>query len=163
VSLLTDSHPERRLVGIDPDERKIAWARASVGRNPNVELYACTIEALATVRPAAFDSIFIADVLCLVARASWPSFLNAARQLLRPGGRLLLKDAENDGSWRVTKALWQERLMVRLLRRTHASGIGFASRAEWHDVLAAAGFAVDETIVFRGYTAPHVLFTAHAR
>ena len=161
VALLAGSHPERQVVGIDPDERKIAWAKASIGRNANVELRACLIEALAAERPGSFDSVIVADVLCLVARTAWPSFLRAARRLLRPGGQLLLKDAENDGSWRVTKALWQERLMVRLLRRTHASGIGFASRAEWHDVLAATGFVVDDTTAFSGYTAPHVLFTAH--
>jgi 2-polyprenyl-6-hydroxyphenyl methylase/3-demethylubiquinone-9 3-methyltransferase len=162
VALLAEGHPERHVVGIDPDERKIAWAEASVGRSRNVEVRACTIETLAAERPGVFDSVVVADVLCLVARASWPSFLHAARQLLRPGGQLLLKDAENDGSWRVTKALWQEQLMVRLLRRTHASGIGFASRAEWHDILAAAGFVVDDTTAFGGYSTPHVLFTAHA-
>jgi 2-polyprenyl-3-methyl-5-hydroxy-6-metoxy-1,4-benzoquinol methylase len=155
VALLTDGHPERRVVGIDPDERKI-------GRQANVEFQACMIETLAAERPGSFDSVIVADVLCLVAKTAWPSFLDAARRLLRPGGQLLLKDAENDGSWKVTKALWQERLMVRLLRRTQASGIGFASREEWHDILAAAGFVVDDTTAFRGYTAPHVLFTARA-
>ena len=162
VALLTDDHAERRVVGIDPDERKIDWAKASIGRRANVEFKACMIETLAAERPGAFDSVIVADVLCLVAKTAWPSFLNAAHRLLRPGGQLLLKDAENDGSWRVTKALWQERLMVRLLHRTHASGIGFATRAEWHRILATAGFVVDDTTAFRGYTAPHVLFTAHA-
>jgi 2-polyprenyl-6-hydroxyphenyl methylase/3-demethylubiquinone-9 3-methyltransferase len=161
VALLAEAHPGRHVVGIDPDERKIAWAKASIGRAANVELRACLIETLAAERPGSFDSVIVADVFCLVARSAWPSFLDAARRLLRPGGQLLLKDAEDDGSWRVTKALWQERLMVRLLRRTHASGIGFASRAEWHEVLATAGFTVDDTTAFAGYTAPHVLFTAH--
>jgi 2-polyprenyl-6-hydroxyphenyl methylase/3-demethylubiquinone-9 3-methyltransferase len=162
VALLTDGHPERRVVGIDPDERKIAWAKTSIGRQANVEFKACMIETLAAERPGSFDSVIVADVLCLVAKTAWPSFLDAAHRLLRPGGQLLLKDAEDDGSWRVTKALWQERLMVRLLRRTQASGIGFASRQEWYTVLAAAGFVVDDTTPFAGYTAPHVLFTAHA-
>lgn len=164
VALLAVGHPERRVVGIDPDVRKIAWAKASVGREPNVELIGCTIEALAVARPAAFDTVLVADVLYLLAAQAWPAFLQAARRLLRPGGRLVLKEAEDDGSWRVTKALLQEKLMVRLLRRTQSSGaVGFAPRATLTAALGAAGFAVEETVALaRGYSTPHVLFTARA-
>jgi 2-polyprenyl-3-methyl-5-hydroxy-6-metoxy-1,4-benzoquinol methylase len=163
AALLLDGRPERHVVGIDPDERKIAWANTSIGKQPNAEFRAVTIEALAAERPQSFDCVIIADVLCLIARDTWPPFLAAARQLLRPGGRLILKDAENDGSWRALKALWQERLMVHVLRRTVSTGgIGFASRAELARYVTDAGFVVDDiTSYARGYTAPHVLLTAH--
>jgi 2-polyprenyl-6-hydroxyphenyl methylase/3-demethylubiquinone-9 3-methyltransferase len=162
AALLLDGHPERRVVGIDPDERKIAWANESIGKNPNAEFRAVTIEALAAERPASFDCVIIADVLCLIARDTWPPFLDAARKLLKPGGRLVLKDAENDGSWRAIKALWQERLMVHVLRRTVSTGgIGFATRDELAGFVTRAGFSVDSiTSYARGYTAPHVLLTA---
>ena len=164
AALLLDGHPERRVVGIDPDARKIAWANESIGKDARAEFRACTIEALAAERPAAFDCVIVADVLCLIARDTWPPFLAAARRLLRPHGRLLLKDAENDGSWRAVKALWQERLMVHVLRRTVSTGgIGFATRTELAGFLEQAGFAVDDVTSYaRGYTAPHVLLTAHA-
>jgi 2-polyprenyl-6-hydroxyphenyl methylase/3-demethylubiquinone-9 3-methyltransferase len=164
TALLLHEHPERRVVGIDPDERKIEWANASIGKSPNAEFRAMTIEALAAERPASFDCVIVADVLCLIARASWPPFLDAARRLIRPGGRLLVKDAENDGSWRALKALWQERLMVHVLRRTVSTGgIGFATREELAGYLTRAGFGVDAiTSYARGYTAPHVLLKAHA-
>lgn len=163
VALLAHEHPERRIVGIDPHVQKIEWARDAFASNSNIEMRACLIEDLAAQRPGEFDCVIVADVLCLVAQEYWPSFLTAARTLLRPGGQLLLKDAEDDGSWKVTKALWQERLMVKLLRRTHSTGgIGFVSRNVWQRVLASAGFVLDDTTAFGGYTAPHVLFTAHA-
>lgn len=164
AALLLHEHPERSVVGIDPDARKIAWAELSIGRNPNTEFRACTIEALAAERPAAFDCVLVADVLCLIARDTWAPFLAAARTLLRPGGRLVFKDAENDGSWRATKALWQERLMVHVLRRTVSTGgIGFATREELGGYVTRAGFTIDEIVSYaRGYSAPHVLFTAHA-
>jgi 2-polyprenyl-6-hydroxyphenyl methylase/3-demethylubiquinone-9 3-methyltransferase len=163
AALLLDGHPERHVVGIDPDARKIGWATGSVGQNPRTEFLACTIEALAAERPAAFDCVIVADVLCLIARDTWPSFLAAARQLLRPAGRLVLKDAENDGSWRAVKALWQERLMVHVLRRTVSTGgIGFATREELAGYVTRAGFIIDDIASYaRGYTAPHVLLTAH--
>jgi len=164
AALLLHEHPERRVVGIDPDARKIAWAKESVGKNPNAEFRAVTIETLAAERPASFDCVIIADVLCLIARSTWPSFLDAAFRLVRPGGRLLLKDAENDGSWRAVKALWQERLMVHVLRRTVSTGgIGFATRDELAAHVTRAGFLLDDIVSqARGYTAPHVLLTAHA-
>jgi 2-polyprenyl-6-hydroxyphenyl methylase/3-demethylubiquinone-9 3-methyltransferase len=163
AALLLHGHAERRVVGIDPDVRKIAWANESVGNKMNAEFHAVTIESLAAERPAAFDCVIIADVLCLIARDTWAPFLDAARQLLRPGGRLLVKDAENDGSWRAVKALWQERLMVHVLRRTVSTGgIGFATRDELAGHIARAGFTVDDIVSYaRGYTAPHVLFIAH--
>ncbi len=163
VALLAEGHPERRVVGIDPDERKIGWALASVGRAPNVELRACSIETLAAERPGTFDCVLVADVLYLLAPVTWGRFLGAARRLLRAGGLLVLKEAEDDGSWRATKALWQERLMVWLLRRTHSSGaIGFAPRSALADALTAAGFVIDEVASYaRGYSTPHILFTAH--
>ena len=163
AALLLHEHPERRVVGIDPDARKIAWANESVGKSPNAEFHAVTIEALAAERPAAFDCVIVADVLCLIARETWPPFLAAARRLRKPGGRLLLKDAENDGSWRAVKALWQERLMVHVLRRTVSTGgIGFATREELAGYVTGAGFTIDHIVSYaRGYTAPHVLLTAH--
>jgi 2-polyprenyl-6-hydroxyphenyl methylase/3-demethylubiquinone-9 3-methyltransferase len=162
AALLLHGQPQRRVVGIDPDTRKIAWARQSVGRDPRAEFQAWTIDKMAAERPRAFDCVVIADVLCLIARDAWSPFLASARQLLEPGGRLVLKDAENDGSWRATKALWQEHLMVHVLRRTVSSGIGFATRAELSAYVTRAGFLIDEiTSYARGYSTPHVLLTAH--
>lgn len=162
AALILHAHPEWRVVGIDPHAQKIEWANASIGKAAKAEFHACTIETLAAEHPAAFDCVVIADVLCLIAREAWPSVLESAKRALRPGGRLVLKDAENDGSWRATKALLQERLMVHVLRRTLASGIGFATREELAEYVRSAGFAVDDiTSHARGYTTPHVILTAH--
>jgi 2-polyprenyl-6-hydroxyphenyl methylase/3-demethylubiquinone-9 3-methyltransferase len=165
IALLAVGHPHRHVVGIDPDARKIDWARRSVGRCANVELRACTIEMLAAERPGAFDTVLVADVLYLLEPAAWTPFLAAARRLLKPDGRLVLKEAEDDGSWRVKKALFQERVMVHLFRRTHSSGsVGFQPRQVLLDALAAADFAVEEAVALaRGYSTPHVLFTASPR
>ena len=163
AALLLHGHAERRVVGIDPDARKIAWANASLGKDPRAEFRACTIDELAAERPAAFDCVVVADVLYLIPRETWPSFLAATRAVLRPGGRLVLKDAEDDGSWRTLKALWQERLMVHVLRRTVSTGaVGFATRAQITDHVTRAGFVIDDIASYaRGYTTPHVLLTAH--
>ncbi len=74
----------------------------------------------------------------------------------------MLKEAEDDGSWRVKKALFQEQLMVRMLRRTHSSGaVGFAPRATLEAAVRAAGFAIEEVVpLARGYSTPHLMIVA---
>ena len=53
--------------------------------------------------------------------------------------------------------------MVHVLRRTVSTGgIGFATRDELAAHVKRAGFVLDDiTSHARGYTAPHVLLTAH--
>lgn len=162
TALLAVGFPDRQVLGLDPDERKIEWARRSVGRFPNVRLEVGTVEQLAQKEPGRFDTLVVADVLYLLPPPQWRSFLAACRALLVPGGRLVLKEAENDGSWRAKKALLQEQVMVRLLRRTHESGaIGFEPRETLHRELEETGFSVRESAALsRGYTTPHVLFVA---
>lgn len=162
VALLAAGHPERQVVGLDPDPRKIDWARASVGRLPNVRLEVGTVEALAAREPESFDAAVVCDVLYLLPKEQWRSFLCACHALLKPGGVLLLKEAEADRSWRYYKCLAQERLMVQVLRRTHSSGaLGFVPRAELELELSHAGFRVEEVAgMAKGYTTPHVIFTA---
>lgn len=161
-ALVSQRLPATFVMGIDPDPRKIAWARASIGRRPRTEFRTTTVEALALVEAATFDTLTVADVLYLLPEREHHVFLQACHRLLKPGGLLLLKEAEDDGGWRTAKALAQERLMVRLLRRTRSSGgLGFTTRAQLGCELQVAGFRVDEVVsLARFSTTPHVLFTA---
>lgn len=161
VALLA-MRPDRRVLGIDPDPRKIAWAKASVGALENVELRVATVDALEPGLAGSFDAAVIADVLYLLPVDAWEPFLAAAMSLLRPGGWLLLKDAEADGSWRYLKCVAQEWLMVRLLRRTRSSGgLQFRPRAFTERLLLRLGFEdLRTTSLARGYTTPHLLFEA---
>jgi 2-polyprenyl-3-methyl-5-hydroxy-6-metoxy-1,4-benzoquinol methylase len=162
VSLLAVGFPEREVWGVDPDARKIDWARRSIGTFANVKLQAGTVESLARAVPQHFDTLCVADVLYLLPPAQWPAFLSAGRALLVPGGRIVIKEAENDGSWRAKKALLQEQVMVKVLRRTHGSGaVGFEPRETLKRALEETGFSIVETLsLSRGYTTPHVLFVA---
>lgn len=163
TALLAVQGPARTVVGIDPDARKIAAARAGPGRLPNVHFDHARIEELATAQPGTFDAVVVADVLYLLTADAARTFLTSARTLLRPGGILVLKEAEDDGGWRTRKALWQERVMVQLLRRTHGSGgLGFVPRPELVRRIGDAGFVLDEVVgLAKGYATPHVLFRAH--
>ncbi len=162
TALLAVDRRDRQVLGVDPDPAKISHALAGAGRLPNVELRCATIEALSPELDGALDAVLVADVLYLLPRDRWAGFLAAAFRLLKPGGQLLLKEAEADGSWKYLKCVAQERLMVRVLRKTHSSGgLGFAPRGELERLLVEAGFSLAPTVdLSRGYATPHVLFSA---
>ncbi len=150
------------MVGIDPDERKIAWARRALALQPNVELHAETVEALAAERPGRFDAVAICDVLYLLPVERWGAFLATAARLLKPGGRLLLKEAEGDRSWKHYKCLAQELVTVKLVGKTKSSGgLQLRPRAFLEGLVHDAGLELRETVdLSRGFTTPHVLFVA---
>ena len=162
MALLAVERPDREVTGIDPDPRKVAWAAASVGRLANARVLQGIAETLLPDREQGFDAVVIADVLYLLPRARWEAFLIAAFRLLAPGGQLLLQEAEGDGSWRHLKWLLQETLMVRVLRRTRASGgLQLEPRAVTEALLGRAGFVeVEATSMSAGYTTPHLFIRA---
>lgn len=163
-ALLALSDSRRTVQGVDPDPRKVEWAQQGPGRLPNVRIEVGTVESLAERLPGHFDAVVVCDVLYLLPPERWPGFLAEARRLLRPGGRLLLKEAEGDGSWKHYKCLAQEVLMVKLLGRTKAGGaLGLQRRDAVEAMLQRAGFTPRETVELgAGYSTPHILYVAEA-
>lgn len=151
----------RTVLGIDPDPRKIDWARRSVGALPNVALQAVALEELGPEFHGTFDTLVVADVLYLLPPPRWPQVLSGCARLLAPGGQLLLKEAEADGSWKHWKCIAQELVMVHLLRRTQSSGgMTLLPRAEVGPLLRASGFEPEEVVPLPGYSTPHILYVA---
>jgi 2-polyprenyl-3-methyl-5-hydroxy-6-metoxy-1,4-benzoquinol methylase len=163
TALLALSDSGRTVYGVDPDPRKIEWAQRGPGRLPNVRTEVGSVQSLAERLPGHFDGVVVCDVLYLLPMERWPGFLLELRRLLRPGGRLVLKEAEGDGTWKHLKCLAQEVVMVKWLGRTKAGG---ALVLQPRDVMAAmlrqAGFHLGETVELgAGYTTPHVLYVAN--
>ena len=161
-ALLCWQRSDRNVIGIDPDEWKIEHAKASVGSLANARFERATIEELAAREGACADAIVVADVLYLLPHEEWGLFLASARALLKPTGQLFIKESEPDGTWRQYKALLQEQLMVRVLKRTQSSGaVRLVSREDLTHELTQAGFRVTSIEPqSRGYSTPHVLFCA---
>lgn len=157
--------PERRVLGVDLDERKVHWAKQALSGLPNVTLDVGSVEELSRTQPNTLDAVVVCDVLYLLPDEKWPGFLQSVRGLLKPGGRFLLKEVEGDRSWKHAKALAQEWVMVSLLGRTKASGgMVLKPRVDGVRLLRDAGFEVREVVgLGEGYTTPHLLYDAEAR
>ncbi len=155
---LLQHHGALSVLGVDPDARKIAWARAALG--PSMGFEVGTVEALVS-RRVQVDAVTVADVMYLLKPDRWPTFLASCRKLLKPNGTLFLKEAVDDGSWKVTKAKLQEQVMVQLLKRTHSSGgLSLPTPETVLRLLREASFSRVNQVVFSGYTTPHQLFEA---
>jgi len=151
-------HPGLEVLGIDPAPAKIAAAEASVGARGNVRFRCQRLEELPE---RGFDAVAVVDVLYLVPRREWTAFLGRCRDVLRPGGRLLLKDVETRPRWKFYRCVAQETLSVKLLGITLGSGFAFAGREEMVALLSELGFGdVRAVDLGRGYLTPHVLYEA---
>jgi len=161
-ALLAVGRTDRTVVAVDPDPKKISLARLGPGQLSNVSFRQGTIERLLLELEGRLDAVLVLDVLYLLPGDGWPAFFGGCYRLLKPGGTLLLKEAEAGRSWKSWKCLAQEQLMVRLLQRTRSSGgLRLISRREAGDLLRAQRLELVDTVdLSRGYSTPHVLFIA---
>jgi 2-polyprenyl-6-hydroxyphenyl methylase/3-demethylubiquinone-9 3-methyltransferase len=149
-------HPGLSVLGVDPAPEKIRWAEATARGRENVAFRCGRVEEVFESR---FDAVAVLDVLYLVPRPSWPAFLEACRDRLAPGGRLILKEVDTRPRWKFYRCLVQETVSVRLLGITLGRAFAFAGRDEMRRVLAEAGFdGVDVTDLGAGYLTSHVLY-----
>jgi 2-polyprenyl-6-hydroxyphenyl methylase/3-demethylubiquinone-9 3-methyltransferase len=162
AALLSVDDPKRKVIAIDPDQQKIAWARLGLGKLPSVTVRQGTVHDLSPQLDGQLDAVAVADVLYLLPVMEWEKFLAACRRLLKPRGLLLLKETEKRRSWKYYKCIAQELLMVRVLRKTKSSGgLSLQPRAFTEALLGGQGFALLEVAdLSTGYTTPHLLFVA---
>ena len=136
----------RKVVGYEPDGRRIPIAQAAAKAVPNLEW-----------RPGYFEkglhddltAVVIIGVLCLLDDATCMRILSAARASLPSGNILLLSDIlKNDNDWRYGFHVWRERLFARI-GFTQGQGLFLRSPEVWKELIHNAGFRQ-----FEPFTAP---------
>jgi 2-polyprenyl-3-methyl-5-hydroxy-6-metoxy-1,4-benzoquinol methylase len=127
---------EGAYLGIDPDERKVARARAWVGESERRSFRAGGVEE---VRERDFDQVAIVDVLYLVPSAARPGLLADVVSRLVPGGRLVALTSGGGPGWKRSIDRLQERLAVVVLGVTHGAVVKPCDGAEVASLLAQAG------------------------
>jgi 1-acyl-sn-glycerol-3-phosphate acyltransferase len=128
----------RTFLGLDYDENKIRVARRTAPESPRIKFQ--TADILNCDYPPC-DTILLLDVLHYWTPEKQQLILNKARLALRPGGKLILRDAaraENTAHRRVT--FW-EKIATRLGHNKTLEGLHFQTRAELESALRCAGFA----------------------
>jgi SAM-dependent methyltransferase len=128
----------RTFLGVDYDEDKVRIARQSAVEMPRVRF---ELQNLLEWDYPACDAVLLLDVLHYWVPEKQQLILNKARKALRPGGRLILREAacaENSDHRHV--ALW-ERIATRIGHNQTSEGLHFRTSEQLTDTLKQAGFS----------------------
>jgi 1-acyl-sn-glycerol-3-phosphate acyltransferase len=127
----------RSFLGLDYDENKIRVAQRTVPESPRIKF--ATGDILNCDYPPC-DTILLLDVLHYWTPEKQQLILNKARQALRPGGRLILRDAARAESEAHRRVTFWEKIATRLGHNQTVEGLHFQTRAELEMALRQAGF-----------------------
>lgn len=129
--------PRLAFHGIEERPKVAAAAREALGGK--AAIVAADLQT-ALYPPA--DAVLLLDVLHYLSAADQEAVLARAAAALRPGGVLLLREADAADGWRFTATRMQERLSA-LFRRHWRQRFHYRSATEWRELLERLGLAVD--------------------
>ena len=135
---LTLSEPERTVSGVDFDADKIRVAQATARYNPGV-----VFEQRDLLEWAAYpvcNCVLLCDVLHYFPRELKADVLRKVFQALRPGGRLIVRDACAEATSRHGRVAWSEKWAVRFGQNKTRHGLHFEDEATHLALLDEAGF-----------------------
>ncbi len=147
----------RKLVGIDHDSAKIGVAsRAKIGEMEFLN------KDLGDLGDEKFDTISIVDVLYTIDLNKWDGFLAKCFALLKPNGKLIIKEAVNRPLWKYLFTIFQEKLAVGIFKITHGDRPHMESVNTYCCALKIAGFAVERFELLKNwYPYSHCIFIAN--
>ncbi|HEX4445124.1 MAG TPA: class I SAM-dependent methyltransferase [Polyangiaceae bacterium] len=151
------THPGRRIVGVDPSARRVGIAR-SVAATLGLREHTFVV---GDVRDAAlegpFDAIYVLDVMHHLPADSQIEVLERFRSLLAPGGMLIIKDITTEPRFGLLFTELLDRVMV-----GWDEPLAYRHHREWAEVLTNLGFKVRMVRVPDILPYPHVVITARA-
>jgi 1-acyl-sn-glycerol-3-phosphate acyltransferase len=133
----------RTFLGVDYDEEKIRVAQLTAPDHPRIRFEPRDI--LDWDYPPC-DAALLLDVLHYWRPEKQRQILGKVRRALRPGGRLLLRDAARAESAGHRHVAWWETLATRAGHNRTREGLHFQTLAWMEDALRGAGFARWEVI-----------------
>ena len=131
----------RRLMGTDISEKRISAAKKAADGNPNL-LFGVSDMSAATGGEK-YDAVVIIDSLHYFTPAMQRGILSGACRALNPGGMLIFRDIDADGTWKFAWNRLHERIMVGgSFTQTKAGEtmLYFLPQEEYRRMLAELGF-----------------------
>jgi 2-polyprenyl-3-methyl-5-hydroxy-6-metoxy-1,4-benzoquinol methylase len=149
------THPRRRIVGVDPDARRIGLARdvaAKLGLGQH-EFHVGDVRDAELQGP--FDAAYVLDVMHHLPKDDQRRVLSRLRSLLVPGGMLVVKDITTEPRAGLLFTEVLDRLMV-----GWNEPLAYRHHREWGEMLTELGFKVRMVRVPDLLPYPHVVITA---
>jgi 2-polyprenyl-3-methyl-5-hydroxy-6-metoxy-1,4-benzoquinol methylase len=152
------TQPRRRIVGVDPDARRVGIAR-HVAERLGLDEHRFIV---GDVRDAAiegpFDAAYVLDVMHHLPREDQRRVLERLRALLVPGGMLLVKDITTEPRSGLLFTELLDRIMV-----GRNEPLSYRHHREWGEMLRELGFHVRMVRVPDVLPYPHVVIAATKR
>jgi 2-polyprenyl-3-methyl-5-hydroxy-6-metoxy-1,4-benzoquinol methylase len=149
------TQPRRHIVGVDPDERRIGIAR-HVSAQLGLPQHRFVIGDIRSARlEGPFEAAYVLDVMHHLPAEDQRGVLERMRDLLVPGGTLIIKDITTEPRFGLyfTEAL--DRLMVGM-----KEPLAYRHHKAWGQMLAGLGFKVRMVRVPDVLPYPHVVIAA---
>ena len=144
--------PEREVLGVDRDARRIEFARKSAQRLGLSNVRYEVADAVDWTAQQQFDAIYLLDLIHHLPQAEVGSFLGQLRDQLSAGGVMVLKDVEDRPRWKMLFTLLLDRLMV------GREPIRYWPAAELSALLQQLGFEVARHRMRDILPYPHILY-----
>jgi len=149
------TQPRRRIVGVDPDARRVGIARHVAERLGLDEHRFVVGDVRDAELDGPFDAAYVLDVMHHLPKDDQRRVLERLRDVLVPGGMLLVKDITTEPRVGLlfTEAL--DRLMVGM-----NEPLSYSHHREWSEMLRDLGFHVRMVRVPDVLPYPHVVIAA---
>ena len=158
ASYFGQTQPGRRIVGVDPNARRVELAR-HVAKTVGVQGQSRHSFHVGDVRDAAlsgpFDGIYVLDVMHHIPDLDQLPVLERLRDLLAPGGVLVIKDITTEPHYQLLFTKLLDRVMVGL-----DEPLAYRHHRTWGEMLASIGFKVRMVRVPDVLPYPHVVIAA---
>jgi len=147
--------PRRRIVGVDPNARRIALAQR-VAERLGLEQHRFHVGDVRDVAlEGVFDAAYVLDVMHHIPAADQRAVLERMRDLLVPGGVLLIKDITTEPRFELLFTELLDRVMV-----GWDEPLAYRHHKEWGQLLTELGFKVRIVRVPDVLPYPHVVIAA---
>ncbi len=149
------THPRRQIVGVDPNARRITLA-SRVAQKLSLHQHSFHVGDVRTVGlTGTFDAVYVLDVMHHIPKDEQVPVLTHLRDVLVPGGMLLIKDITTEPRYGLLFTEWLDRLMVGM-----NEPLAYRHHKEWGGILAGLGFKVRIVRVPDVLPYPHVVIAA---
>ena len=159
LTMAIDS-PHRKILGIDHDENRIAFAKNQSKNLPHLQFQTGDFSCLENLKPI-YVGITLIDVLHYFSYPEQARILQLTFQALHKGGVLLFRDVDQNGGLNFKLNRLHEKLMTGL-KITKAGNLYFRTEPEWKNLAEKTGFLV-KTQSQRSFPFADVLYICYRK